>query len=139
MPVLTCTCVLMFTRTRPCSPRAQASPGRCSYGKHSSVCSTGQNTAPPPAPGTAEPLSPSPGAGVGVGVGVGAPALPSAHSPLNRPGIPVLHHPPPNPNLDHQPPLMGPAGAFNSFQEHLGWKQTEGLESRRGPIGRGQP
>ena len=66
----------------------------------------------------------------------GLPALPSAHSPLNRPGITVLlHHLPPDPDLDHQPPLMGPAGTFNSFQERLCWKQMGGLENRRGPIG----
>lgn len=122
-------CAHIHACTRPCSPRAQASPGRYSYGKHSGICIMGQNTAPPPTPKTAEPLSSSPGSGWG------APALPSAHSPLNRPGITVLlHYPPPNPNLDHQPPLMGPDGAFNSFQEYLGWKQTEGLDSRRGPI-----
>lgn len=114
-------CAHIHARTRSCSPHAQASPGRYSYGKHSSICSTGQNTAPPLTTKTAEPLSPSPGSGVG------APVLPSAHSPLNRPGITVLlHYPPPNPNLDHQPPLMGPAGAFHFSQEHLGGNRRRG-------------
>lgn len=132
MPVLTCVCAHVHACTRPCSPRAQASPGCYTVMENTAASAARVRTQPhsrPPRQQSRSPPSQARG-----WQGGACPALSSL--PLNRPGITVLlHYPPPNPNLDHQPPLMGHAGAFNSFQEHLGWKQTEGLESRRGPIG----
>lgn len=87
-------------------------------------------TAPPPAPKTAEPLSPSPGS---EGVCLPCPQLTLPLTGLASQFFSTTC--PPDPDLDHQPSLMGPAGTFNSFQERLGWKQMEGLENRRGPIG----
>ena len=112
-------CAHIHARAGLCGPRAQVSPGRSTESWRTQRLQAQGRARSPPRPWTAGSHSPHPLNATG------NPLVPPSAQPRSRPGILIIL--PLSPCPDHQPLLMGPTHAFDSFRKQLGPETDSGV------------